>query len=93
MIVTFEDHGHRGRYILRKDGHEAELSVSKMSETLWIVDHTGVPDALGGQGIGKMLAERAVSDARASGRTLRATCPFFLAQAAKHPEWADVVKR
>ena len=93
MTIMFEDHGHRGRYVLRKDGHEAELSVSKMSDALWIVDHTGVPDALGGQGIGKILAEHAVSNARANGRILRASCPFFLAQAARHPEWAGVVKR
>lgn len=90
--ITFEDGGNRGRYVLQKEGAEAEMTVSKMSSHLWIVDHTGVPESLNGQGIGKKLALYVVEDARKAGRTLRATCPFFLAQAARHPEWSDVVK-
>lgn len=90
--VTFEDQGNRGRYVITRNGHEAEMTVSKMSSTLWIVDHTGVPPELNGMGIGKLLAQYVVDDARANKRTLRATCPFFLGQAARHPEWQDVVK-
>lgn len=90
--ITFQDNGNRGRYVLRKGDAEAEMTVSKISSHLWIVDHTSVPEALNGQGVGKALALFAVEDARKADRTLRATCPFFLAQAARHPEWSDVVK-
>lgn len=90
--IIFEDQGKRARYVLKRDGAEAEVTVSKVSDQLWIVDHTGVPSQWSGQGVGKLLAQHVVEDARKAGRTLRATCPFFLAQAARHPDWRDAVK-
>ncbi|MGL5734066.1 MAG: GNAT family N-acetyltransferase [Beijerinckiaceae bacterium] len=92
MTVEFEDQGKRGRYVIAQGGLAAEMTVTKISEKLWIVDHTQVPPEWGGKGIGQKIAAHVVEDARAAGRTLRATCPFFLAQATRHPEWQDVVK-
>ena len=43
------------------------MTFSKASETLIIADHTGVPDAFRGQGVGRALFDRLVSDARESG--------------------------
>ena len=85
--------GSKGRYIMSPDGSEdeAELTFSRMSDTLVIVDHTGVPDAFRGRGYGKLLAERIVEDARAEGFKIVPLCPFFKAQAARHPNWADVI--
>jgi predicted GNAT family acetyltransferase len=82
----------RGRYVIRKDGAEAELTYSITSPTLIIADHTGVPDVFRGQGLGVMLAEQLVADARAEGVKIVALCPFVKAQARRHPEWADVIQ-
>ncbi len=91
--VTLEDHGKKGRYVLRPEGktEEAELTFSRASDTLIIVDHTGVPDTFRGRGYGKVLAERVVADAREKGFKIVPLCPFFKAQADRHPDWADVI--
>ncbi|MBV7265550.1 GNAT family N-acetyltransferase [Erythrobacter ani] len=91
--ITLEDHGLKGRYVIRPDGEgeEAELTYSRASDTLIIVDHTGVPDAFRGRGYGRFLAERVVADAREKGFKIVPLCPFFKAQADRHPDWADVI--
>lgn len=81
----------RGRYVLRLDGHEAELTYSIASPVLIIADHTGVPDALGGQGIAKALVNRLIADARAEGVKIVPLCPYVKAQFARHKDWADVL--
>jgi len=82
--------GSKGRYVLRMDGAEAELTYSILSPTHIIADHTGVPDEMRGTGAGKQLVERLVADARAEGVKITALCPFVRAQSQRHPEWADV---
>lgn len=90
MQIT-RDHGDtKGRYVLRQDGAEAELTYSILSPAKIIADHTGVPDTLRGSGAGRALVERLVADARAEGVKIIALCPFVKAQAARHPEWQDV---
>lgn len=88
--ITKETGPTRGRYVLRLNGAEAELTYSVVSPTKIIADHTGVPGALRGTGLGKRLVEHLVADARANGFTVVALCPFVAAQARRHPEWADV---
>lgn len=80
----------RGRFVLRRDGEEAELTFSIASATLVIADHTGVPDSFRGTGAGKALVEALVADARAQGYRVVPLCPFVKAQSLRHPEWADV---
>ena len=82
--------GSKGRYVLRLDGAEAELTYSILSPTHIIADHTGVPEEMRGTGAGKQLVERMVADARAEGVKITALCPFVRAQSQRHPEWADV---
>lgn len=90
MEITREHGDTKGRYVLVKDGAEAELTYSILSPTKIIADHTGVPDSMRGTGAGKALVERLVADARAEGVKIMALCPFVRAQAARHPEWGDV---
>ena len=82
--------GSKGRYVLRQDGEEADLTYSILSPSTIIADHTGVPDNLRGQGLGLLLAERLVADARAEGVKIVPLCPFVNAERRKHPDWADV---
>lgn len=88
--ITKEDGETRGRYVAIVDGIEAELTYSRMSPKRIIADHTGVPDALAGKGVGKALVQYLVDDARATGTRVVVLCPFVKAQAARHPEWSDV---
>ncbi|MEO1331270.1 MAG: GNAT family N-acetyltransferase [Pseudomonadota bacterium] len=94
IAITLEDGGSKGRYVAKVEGVDepAELTFSRAGADRIIVDHTGVPDSLRGRGVGAALAAKVVEDARAQGVTIIPLCPFFKAQAARHPDWADVVQ-
>lgn len=87
--ITREDDGSKGRYVLRQDGHEAEVTFSIASPQTIIADHTGVPDALRGTGAGHRLVAFMVEDARAKGFKIVPLCPFVNAERRKNPDWAD----
>lgn len=89
-IVTREHGETKGRFVIRKDGDEAELTYSITTPTLIIADHTGVPESFRGTGAGLALVEALVAAARADGFKVVPLCPFVTATRKKHPEWADV---
>ncbi len=90
--ITRKDGPTGGRYVATLEGiaAEAELVYSRRSPKLISADHTGVPDAFRGRGIGRALVIRLVEDARAEGVKILARCPYVDAERRKHPEWADV---
>ena len=89
--IQREVHASRGRYVLRRNGEEAELTYSIASPTLIIADHnTGVPDSFRGTGAAKALFERLVADAEAEGVRIVPLCPFVKAQAERRPELAHL---
>ena len=62
VAVVFEEAANRSAAY--KEGEligECEFSVS---EQIWIIDHTGVRPAYGGQGIAKRLVEKVIEEAR-----------------------------
>lgn len=94
LPIEREDTDGKGRYVVRgADGAEAEMTFVKSGDKRIIIDHTGVPDAFRGKGVGARLVTRAVEDARAAGKTVVPLCPFAAAQFKRHPEWADVLDR
>jgi uncharacterized protein len=90
--IQREEDDAKGRYTLVVEGRESELTYTRLAQTQVIANHTGVPDALSGRGIGTKLVERLVEDARAEGFRIVPLCPFVAVQARKHPEWADAFK-
>lgn len=54
-VVTREHEAARGRFVIRRDGERAELTYSVTTPTLFIADHTGVPDSFRGTGAGLAL--------------------------------------
>ena len=82
--------GSKGRIVLATEDGEAELTFSIASPKLIIVDHTGVPDGLRGQGAGARLAQAVVDYAMENGIKIVPLCPFFSQQRRSHPEWASV---
>ncbi len=92
--IEREETPSKGRYVFRTaDGPDAEMTFSKAGATRIIIDHTEVPEFYRGQGVGVKLVERAVADARASGKKILPLCPFAAAQFRRHGEWADVLDR
>lgn len=93
--IRREDSDTKGRYVYADDkgGPEAEMTFSKLGTTQIIIDHTEVPDAYRGQGVGLALVERAVADARAAGLKITPLCPYAAAQFRRHPDWHDVLAR
>jgi len=93
LRIEREDGPSGGAYRMKVDGHSAEMTFSRAGERLIIIDHTDVPAALRGQGVGEKLVARAVADAREAGKKIVPLCPFAAAQFRKHPEYADVLSR
>ena len=89
FVIEKQIDGNHGRYVIRQDGAEAELTYSITSPTMVIADHTGVPDAFRGTGAGRALVERLAADARSEGFRIVPLCPFVNAMRRRHPDWAD----
>jgi predicted GNAT family acetyltransferase len=95
VTITRSDTDSKARYAARVEGiaEEAELTISKVTPTLIIADHTYVPDSMRGLGVARLLADRLIADARAAGQRIVPLCPYVRAQAMKHrDDWADVIQ-
>ena len=93
VIVSREDgEGRKGRYVARVEGIDAEgeITITRRGPHLVSADHTGVPDAMAGLGVGRALIDFMLDDARANGFRIIPICPYVRAQYARHPEWAPL---
>jgi len=89
--IALEDlGGGRGRYVAQVEGLACELTFVRIRPGIVRADHTGVPDALGGRGLGKALVERLVSDCRALGVKIEPACSFVEALFRRRPDWTDL---
>lgn len=91
--IVLDEGPSKGRYTYRVGDDEACMTFSKAGDRLLIIDHTEVPAAFRGQGVGVALVGRAVADARAAGKEITPLCPFAAAQFRRHPEWSDVLRQ
>jgi predicted GNAT family acetyltransferase len=91
--IVLEEGATGGAYRLTVDGVTAEMTFSRSSPTLIIIDHTEVPAALRGKRIGERLVAHAIEDARTAGAKIFPLCPFAAAQFRRHPEYQDVLSR
>jgi predicted GNAT family acetyltransferase len=73
------------RFVVEYDGVEAELLYRELAGRLILI-HTGVPDALGGRGIGGQLVRASLAQARAEHLTIVPWCPFARQWLADHPD-------
>jgi predicted GNAT family acetyltransferase len=90
LRVDHEETATKGRYFIRHNIGESELTYSVASAKLKIADHTAVAEGQEGKGIGLIMLEAFIADARREGFKIMPLCPFVNAQRRKHPEWADV---
>lgn len=95
ITITRNDTDSKARYEARVPGIEepAELTLSKVSDSLIIADHTFAPDSMRGMGVAAALVNRLIADARSKGQKIIPLCPYVKAQSVKHrEEWADVIQ-
>lgn len=95
VTITRTDTDTKARYTATLEGveGEGELTLSKVSATLIIADHTGVPDSMRGLGVAAALVDRLIADARAAGQRIVPLCPFVRAQAQRNKaDWVDVIQ-
>lgn len=92
ITISKEDDGRRGRYVARIDGIDAEGEITFTHRGPGIIsaNHTGVPEAMSGQGVAKALLAHMLDDARANGFRIIPICPYVRGQYARHPEWAEL---
>jgi uncharacterized protein len=92
LTIEREDEPTHGRYVARLAGvdAQAELTYTHVGDRLVSADHTRVPDALRGKGVGQALVERLVADGKAAGFKIIPRCPYANAEQKKHQEWRDV---
>ena len=93
ITITREDGPHRGRYVARFAGidAESELTYTHRGPGLISADHTGSPDAFKGMGVAAALVDRLIADARAGGFKIIPLCPYVRARYVKNPDWQDVM--
>ncbi len=72
------------------DDRTGYISYQERGDTL-VYDHTIVPQALGGRGIGSALVKHALNYARDNGKKVIPQCSFVSAYISKHPEYQDLV--
>ena len=85
MADTVENNAAASRFELSEDGHVAEL-VYRLTGDRLVLEHTGVPEELGGRGTGGKLVQAAVDHAAANNLTIVPECPFARGWLEKHPD-------
>ena len=79
-----------GRFSTQVDGHGAELLYRRLDGRL-LIDHTGVPQAIGGRGVAGELVRAALDYARAENLRVAPLCSYSAEYIQRHPEYADLV--
>jgi predicted GNAT family acetyltransferase len=89
-MAEVRDDVEASRFVVEEDGEVAELVYRRRGDRLVLV-HTGVPDAIGGRGIGGRLVVAAVERARAEHLTVVPSCPYARSWLRRHPDVAASV--
>ena len=85
----------RQRLSLRVEGHEAELTYHLLEAgtavPVMVIDHTGVPEAIGGRGLAGRLVEAAFELARSRGWKVLPACSYARVWVTRHPAVSDLL--
>lgn len=88
LQITHDPTSHR--FTTQADGHEAELVYRLQGQAL-VIEHTGVPAAIGGRGIAADLVRTALDYARAQGLRVVTACSYSAEFVKRHPQYAHLV--
>lgn len=87
QVPAVTDNTDQSRFEVRADGVPAQLTYRLRAGRLVLV-HTGVPEELGGHGVGGLLVQAALAKAAAEGLTIVPLCPFARSWLERHPDAA-----
>lgn len=88
--ITITHDIERRRFTTQVDGHVAELTYALRGDDRLVIDHTGVPQEIGGRGIAGQLVRAALEYARGQGWKVIPACSYAAAFFQQHPEYADL---
>ncbi|MGE0349342.1 GNAT family N-acetyltransferase [Hydrogenophaga sp.] len=90
--IQHQENASKGAFFVQPGGQRlAEMTYSRTSPTLIIIDHTEVDESLKGQGAGRQLLDALVAWARETRTKVIALCPFAKAQFEKDASLRDVL--
>lgn len=78
------------QFELTLDGQTSLIAYRKQGDT-YLLDHTEVPEALEGQGVGSTLVEKTLLWIEERGGKIVPTCPFVAAYLERHLTWNRLV--
>ena len=76
----------RSRFVVELPEGEAELVYGAFADDVIDLQHTEVPRARRGKGVGDALVRAALAYARSRGARVMATCPYVQQWLRRHPE-------
>ncbi len=89
--LTINHNEQAQRFETTIDGHTGYISYQQRSDAL-VYDHTIVPQALGGQGVGSALVKHALDYARDHNKKVVPQCSFVASYIDKHPDYQDLIR-
>ena len=85
------DHDPAGqRFVLALEGLQAGLDY-RLDGNRMVIEHTVVPEALGGRGLAWRLVQAAFDHARAQGWRVLPACSYARVWVGRHPDYADLL--
>ncbi len=84
--MTIQHDAEHSRFFVSLPEGEAQLVYAPFSEEILDLQHTEVPPAAEGHGVGDALVRAALGYARAHGLRVIATCPYVQVWLQRHPE-------
>ncbi len=85
------DNAQESRFELHTDGATAIIGYSRDGDIISL-DHTEVPDALAGRGIGSAIVKGALDSLKARNQKIRVRCSFIAKYIEKHPEYRELLR-
>jgi uncharacterized protein len=89
--VTVVDNKERRRYEVHVGGALAGILAYSVHDGVVVMPHTVVEPQYEGRGLGGLMAEKALGDAREHGLKVAPQCWFIAAYIERNPEYADLV--
>lgn len=90
--ITLADNGDAGQFEVFVAGEPAGLAVYEQRGDVRTFTHTIILPTFAHRGLGGILAEAALADARERGFSVVPQCPFIAAYISAHPEFLNLVE-
>ena len=93
MDLNTQHDPHRQQFYAEVDGLRCELDYRDTGNRTLELHHTGVPEQLGGRGIGTQLVRDALDWCDKNGTQVIPSCPFVAEVIRRYPQYGNLVAR